>query len=95
MALDEVPAERLAGAQSGLEVDLCPFRKPAEVRAGDRLRDGVELEVAVLDAPATAALTGLGDSVAVNGCCLTAVSVEAGRIAFDAVPETLEALALG
>jgi riboflavin synthase len=48
--------------------------------------EGVRLEI---DAPATAATTAVGDSVAVNGCCLTAVVVADGRIAFDVVPETL------
>jgi riboflavin synthase len=40
-------------------------------------------------APRTAAQTGLGDSVSIAGCCLTAVAVESGEVAFDAVPETL------
>jgi riboflavin synthase len=40
-------------------------------------------------APRTAAQTSLGDSVSIAGCCLTAVSVEDGELAFDAVPETL------
>jgi riboflavin synthase len=40
-------------------------------------------------APATASSTAAGDSVAVNGVCLTAVEVEGGVLAFDAVPETL------
>jgi len=53
---------------------------------------GVRLEV---DAPRTAAVTAVGDSVAVNGCCLTAVAVFGGRIAFDAVPETLARTSLG
>src|SRR5581483_2879138 len=54
--------------------------------------DGIRLE---LDAPQAAARTVVGDSVAVDGCCLTAVAVGAGRIAFDAVPETLSRTALG
>jgi riboflavin synthase len=48
--------------------------------------DGVRLEI---EAPETAATTAIGDSVALNGVCLTAVGVADGRIAFDAVPETL------
>ena len=44
VALDEVPAERLARAQRRLEVDLGAGRETAERRARDRLRDGVELE---------------------------------------------------
>jgi riboflavin synthase len=47
---------------------------------------GIRLE---LDAPETAAATQVGDSVSINGCCLTAVSVAGSRLAFDAVPETL------
>src|ERR1700730_16923596 len=48
--------------------------------------DGVRLEI---DAPETARTTVTGDYVALNGVCLTAVAVADGRIAFDAVPETL------
>lgn len=31
---------------------------------------------------------GLGDSIAVNGCCLTVVSVASGRLEFDVLEET-------
>lgn len=48
--------------------------------------DGVRLEV---DAPETAAEARPGDSIAVAGCCLTALEVADSRLAFDAVPETL------
>lgn len=37
----------------------------------------------------------VGDSIAVNGCCLTAVAVEPGRFAVEAVPETLARTTLG
>jgi riboflavin synthase len=47
---------------------------------------GIRLRVV---APVTASSTAAGDSVAVNGVCLTAVEVEGGVLAFDAVPETL------
>ena len=56
------------------------------------LDDGGRLEV---EAPATAGATAVGDSVAVDGVCLTAVAVSGGRLAFDAVPETLRRSALG
>jgi riboflavin synthase len=36
-----------------------------------------------------------GDSIAVNGVCLTAIAIEGDRIAFDVVPETLERSTLG
>jgi riboflavin synthase alpha subunit len=48
--------------------------------------DGVEL---VVEAPETAAATHTGDSVALDGVCLTATDVSGGRIAFHAVAETL------
>ena len=47
---------------------------------------GLRLRIA---APVTASSTAAGDSVAVNGVYLTAVDVEGGVLAFDAVPETL------
>ena len=54
--------------------------------------DGFRLVVA---APETAAAAAIGDSVAVAGVCLTVVANEDGRLAFDAVPETLSRTALG
>jgi riboflavin synthase len=54
--------------------------------------DGSRLVVA---APETAAAAAVGDSVAVAGVCLTVVGNEDGRLAFDAVPETLARTALG
>ena len=49
----------------------------------------------VVEAPRTAGEVRVGDSVALNGCCLTATAVEDGRLSFDAVPETLRRTALG
>jgi riboflavin synthase len=46
-------------------------------------------------APETAAAAAVGDSVAVNGVCLTAVAADDGVLAFDAVPETLRRSSLG
>lgn len=37
----------------------------------------------------------LGDSIACCGCCLTAVAIEPGRFAVEAVPETLRRTTLG
>jgi riboflavin synthase len=48
--------------------------------------DGVRLTI---DAPETARDARLGDSVALSGVCLTVVDCGDGRLAFDAVPETL------
>src|SRR5688500_14287540 len=49
----------------------------------------------VVRAPETAAHTSAGASVSINGCCLTATAIDAGNIAFDAVPETLARSTLG
>ena len=46
-------------------------------------------------APETAGVVAVGDSVSLAGVCLTAVEVEDGTIAFDAVPETLRRSTLG
>src|SRR6478736_5228877 len=54
--------------------------------------DGVRLE---LDAPATAGGASLGDSVSIDGVCLTVVAIDGARLAFDAVPETLARSSLG
>ena len=43
----------------------------------------------VISAPETAAAAALGDSVAIDGVCLTVVEIVDKRLAFDAVPETL------
>ncbi len=59
-------------------------------REGDA--DGVRL---VIKAAATAGGAQLGDSIAIDGVCLTVVAVEDGTLAFDAVPETLERTSLG
>jgi riboflavin synthase len=45
--------------------------------------------------PALAPAVGLGDSVAVNGICLTAVAIERDEVAFEAMGETLARTALG
>jgi riboflavin synthase len=57
--------------------------------------EGAESVYLVLDAPATAVAAALGDSVTVDGACLTVVSVDGPRLAFEAVPETLARTALG
>jgi riboflavin synthase len=48
-----------------------------------------------LRAARLAALAGVGDSISVAGCCLTAVAVEGAELRFDAVPETLRLTTLG
>jgi riboflavin synthase len=59
--------------------------------------------LAVADAGAGRRLTlpcpwqdaALGQSIAINGCCLTIAAVSAGQMQFDAVPETLSKTNLG
>jgi riboflavin synthase alpha subunit len=48
--------------------------------------EGIRL---VIEAPATADVTALGDSVAVDGVDLTATEIANGQLTFTAVPETL------
>jgi riboflavin synthase len=49
----------------------------------------------VVDAPATAQGVQLGDSIAIDGVCLTVVACDDSSLRFDAVPETLARTALG
>ena len=49
----------------------------------------------VLRAPATANGAGVGDSVAVDGCCLTVEESTGSELTFHAVPETLSRTTLG
>jgi len=51
--------------------------------------------VLAVHAPGTAAMTDVGGSVAVNGCCLTAEAVDGDLITFHAVPVTLARTTLG
>ncbi len=61
----------------------------AEIRAAEQGARLAVSAVLVLDGLA------IGDSVAVNGTCLTAVEITAGGFAVDAVAETLRRTALG
>lgn len=54
--------------------------------------DVVRIEV---EAPNTCDGLVVGDSIAVNGVCLTAVDIEADRFAVEAVPETMARSSLG
>ena len=57
------------------------------VTAIDDLTDAIRLSIS-----ATIVLegTGLGDSIAVNGCCLTVVSVDGGTWTADVMKESLD-----
>ena len=67
-------------------------RERGRVVAVERNGRGLRLRV---EAPATASTVALGDSVAVNGCCLTVTSTANRSLAFDAVPETIARTNLG
>jgi riboflavin synthase alpha subunit len=67
-------------------------RERGRVTRADGGPDGLALE---LEAPETAALSAVGDSVSVAGACLTVTSAADGRMSFHAVPETMERSSLG
>jgi riboflavin synthase len=54
--------------------------------------DGARIRLA---APRTASDAAVGDSVAIDGCCLTVVLAQGGVLAFEAVAETLRRTTLG
>ncbi len=62
------------------------------IRAKEATEGGVRLEIEAGD---LAAEPALGDSVAIDGCCLTVVDRGEGWLAFDAIPETLRRTTLG
>jgi riboflavin synthase len=63
-----------------------------EVRA---VSDSSGGRVLSIDAPRIAAGLRVGESVAVNGVCLTAVAVDTGRFEVEVVPESLKRSNLG
>ena len=61
-------------------------RERGRVASVDGDGNGIRIR---LEAPLTAGQVAIGDSVSLNGCCLTVVETADGTLAFDAVPETL------
>lgn len=59
------------------------------------LRRSGEAAQLELDMGALAEQVGLGDSVAVDGTCLTASARDGGRVCFDVIRETLQKTTLG
>jgi riboflavin synthase len=57
-------------------------------------KQGPELWLS-LEAPRLSPKLRIGDSVAVNGCCLTVVEIKPPVISFQAVPETIKRTVLG
>jgi riboflavin synthase alpha subunit len=66
-------------------------RERGRVVSAERNGGGVHLRIA---ARATAD-ADLGDSIAVNGCCLTVTAADGQTLEFDAVPETIARTTLG
>jgi riboflavin synthase len=71
---------------TGIVHEMGRIDEIAATPAGARLR---------LTAAATAADCRIGDSVSIDGCCLTAVDLGGDQIAFEAVAETLRRTTLG
>jgi riboflavin synthase len=71
---------------TGLVETLAPVERLVDEPPGKRL---------VVREPRFAAEAALGESIAVNGCCLTVVAVEGETLAFQAGPETLARATLG
>ncbi|HVC86745.1 MAG TPA: riboflavin synthase [Gaiellaceae bacterium] len=67
------------------------IREVGTVLAREGGAGGVRLTI---EAPETARTAAVGDSVAIDGVCLTVVAVDGDTFAFDAVPETLDRTAL-
>ena len=60
-----------------------------------RIEGGADRATLVIDAPAVSGGVKRGDSIAVNGACLTVTALEDGRLTFEAVAETLSRTNLG
>ena len=71
---------------TGLVECLAPVAKVIPEPPGERL---------VIVAPTLAEGASIGDSIAINGCCLTVIDIEGDQLAFQAGPETLERTNLG
>ena len=63
-----------------------------EVIALDRSSHGARL---IVKADVVASDVKLGDSIAVNGCCLTVTAQKGGELSFDLLSETLVRTNLG
>ncbi|HEU5065049.1 MAG TPA: riboflavin synthase [Gaiellaceae bacterium] len=63
-------------------------------RVADVQGDGTARHLRI-EAPGTTSRLAVGDSVSVDGCCLTATEVAEGHFAVTAVPETISRTTLG
>ena len=71
---------------TGLVEEIAPVISVEPVAMGARL---------ILEASLVLDGTKAGDSIAVNGCCLTITTLEANRLSFDLLAETLDKTNLG
>jgi riboflavin synthase alpha subunit len=71
---------------TGIVAELGSIESTIEANGGLALR---------VRARQAAARTAVGDSVSINGCCLTATPVDDGSLHFHAVPETVGRTTLG
>jgi riboflavin synthase len=71
---------------TGLVEGTCRVVEPRADGPGMRL---------IVESAAIAEGSRIGDSIALNGCCLTVVQQEPGRLHFDLGPETLQRTMLG
>ncbi len=62
------------------------IRETGRITERRAIEGGEEL---VVEAPLTSREAGHGDSIAVDGCCLTVTRIEGTRLAFELSPETL------
>jgi riboflavin synthase len=67
-------------------------RELGRVLSAEAVAGGLALAV---EAPRTTAGLATGDSISINGVCLTAAAVDDGRVTMHAVPETLARSTLG
>lgn len=66
--------------------------KMATIRAIQKLDRGAQITI---DADELAAGVEIGDSICVNGCCLTVVEIAGSELSFDVVEESLKRTNLG
>jgi riboflavin synthase len=67
----------------------------AKIESIERSEHGARLCVSLAETPLIAAEIKLGDSIAVNGCCLTVVEFDARHFAADLSGETLRRTSFG
>src|SRR5215472_3078163 len=60
-----------------------------------RIEGGADRATLVIDAPAVSGGVKRGDSIALNGACLTVTAIEGGTLTLEAVAETLLRTNLG